>query len=292
MSWPEVLSSSKAVPLSAASPSSDYPQFAAVPPPSDGLTVEAWQGSIQPFADDDSARFVLSEIEADHILWISAGEIRAEGKAAPHWAHPLLVNMAVKCEVLVCIQPEAMPRAYLLNPRFETHYEQLGIHPHPRGDQSILHGRSRVPGLCVFSSAEVAFDPEISFFTQFLDLVTQYAAKHLIWLRTRRLYRLCNSQRSVLYQPRPGELIIEQPPVVQPIMLPNGPAMAVDYWSGYWPGKAAKATTPLQHVQQIRPKQRCWCGLNKQYAQCHRSFDLSLLPPREQRRFGGSAFSV
>ena len=95
--------------------------------------------------------------------------------------------------------------------------------------QSILYDHSRLPGLRVFSSAEICFDPETNFFTQFLDLITQYVAKHLIWLRTRRLNRLCNLQLSVHYQPRPGEPVIENSQVVHPVMLPSGPAVAVDY---------------------------------------------------------------
>lgn len=57
------------------------------------------------------------------------------------------------------------------------------------------------------------------------------------------------------------------------------------YWIGYWPGEKARATTPLQHVKQIRPTQCCWCGLDRQYGQCHRSQDIARLTPKLQKRY-------
>ncbi len=268
-----------AVPL-AAPLTPDYPQFVPVELPHDGITVAAWKGTIQPFADDETARSVLADVEAERTLFIAAGSIRGGGKTVPHWANPLLVDMNLKCEVLICIQPEALPRAYLLKPRFEVHYENVEIHPHPRGDQAIKYAGARIPGLCVLSGAEFAFDPVQDLHTQFLDQVTQYVAKHLIWLKTRRLYRLCESRKTVLYTPRPGEFINERSPTPQVIVLPTGPKPVCDFWSGYWPGRSARATTPLQHVQQIRPAQRCWCGLTKNYGECHRPLDLAQLSPQ------------
>ena len=53
-------------------------------------------------------------------------------------------------------------------------------------------------------------------------------------------------------------------------------AVCRSYWSGYWPGKAARAITPAEHVRRIKPTQRCWCGLNKKYDECHRNRDLLL----------------
>ena len=33
---------------------------------------------------------------------------------------------------------------------------------------------------------------------------------------------------------------------------------------------------PAEHVQQIKPTQRCWCGLNRPYGECHRKRDMLL----------------
>lgn len=177
-----------------------------------------------------------------------------------------------------------MPRIYLLAPRYFEHYG-MGVHPHPRADQMITYKGARIPGLCVFSSAEIVFDPKQNFYTQVLDQVTQYVAKHLIWLRSRRLLRAAGDRVTLLHQPLPGEIIIESPPVDHIVKLPSGPKAVKDYWIGYWPGEKARATTPLQHVQQIRPTQRCWCGLDRQYGQCHRSQDIAQLTPKLQKRY-------
>ena len=254
----------------------DYPQFAPTALPDDGLTVSAWRGCLQPFASDAAARSILCDMEAEHTLWVSAGSIRPSPLTERHWAHPLLLGMNTTCEVMLCTQVDAMPRAYLLSPRFRPHYANTLIHPHPRADQTILHDGRPLPGLCVYSSAEIMFNEEMDFHTQFLDQLTQYVAKHLIWLRTRRFCRRVGNATSVLYQPQPGEAILEQAPVAHWIQLPTGPAWATDYWSGYWPGRAARATTPAQHIRQIRPTQRCWCGLNKVYGDCHRDHDILL----------------
>lgn len=254
----------------------EYPQFAQVEPPDDGLTVSAWRGDLQPFANDAAARSILCDIEAERTLWVSAGSIRPSISAEQHWADPVLIGMDTTCEVMLCTQVDAMPRAYLLYPRFQPHYADTLIHPHPRVDQTILHEGKPLPGLCVFSCAEMTLSEDTDIYTQFLDQVTQYVAKHLIWLRTRRLYRRAGNVTSVLYQPRPGEGIMERAPVAHWIQLPTGPVWAIDYWSGYWPGKAARAITPADHVRLIKPTQRCWCGLNRRYEECHRNYDLLL----------------
>jgi hypothetical protein len=255
----------------------DYPQFVEVMPLADGLTVSAWRGLVQPFSSDVAARAILCDMEAERTLWVSAGSIRPGESTGQHWAHPLLIGMNTRCDVLVCTQKDAaMPRAYLLNPRFQLFYADTMIHPHPRADHTILYEGKELPGLCVFSRAELAFDEETNFHTQFLDQLTQYLAKHLIWLRTRRLCRRSGGVMSVLYQPYPGEFIVEQAPVAHWVQLPSGRILVVDYWSGYWPGKAAKAVTPAEHVRQIKPMQRCWCGLNRKYGECHRANDVLL----------------
>ncbi len=252
----------------------DYPQFVPAEPPPDGSTVSAWRGVLQPFEDDAAARLILCDIERERTLWVSAGLIRSSASSEQHWAHPLLTGMDVACEVMVCLQENAMPRGYLLSPRFQPYFAYTVVHPHPRGDQMILHEGRLLPGLCVFSSAELKFRDDINFYTQFLDQLTQYVAKHLIWLRTRRLCRLNGSDVTVLHQPAPGESIPERSPIASLVQLPSGSVRVIDFWSGYWPGKAARAGTPREHVRQIKPSQRCWCGLNKTYGECHRSLEL------------------
>lgn len=255
----------------------EYPQFVPAEPPPDGLTVSAWRGILQPFENDEAARAILCDIEQERRLWVSAGSIRSWATREQHWAQPLLTRMDVACEVMVCPQPEAMPRAYLLGPGFQPYFADTTIHPHPRADHAILHEGRLLPGLCVFSSAEMTFRDDINFYTQFLDQLTQYVAKHLIWLRTRRLCRWNGTDVTVLHQPSPAEAIPEQAPLTHWVQLPSGRVQVIDFWSGYWPGKAARATTPREHLRLIKPNQRCWCGLNKTYGECHRPIELSTL---------------
>jgi len=123
---------------------------------------------VQPFSSDAAARSILCDVEAERLLWVSAGSIRPGESMGQHWAHPLLVGMDTACDVLICTQADAMPRAYLLNPRFQPFYADTMIHPHPRADQTILYEGKALPGLCVFSSAELTFTEETNFYTQFL----------------------------------------------------------------------------------------------------------------------------
>jgi hypothetical protein len=243
----------------------------------DGVTVSAWSGFLKPFESDVAARSILRDMEAERALWISEGTIRPSEDQGMHWADPLLVKMDISCEVMLCIQVDAMPRAYLLSPRFQPFYADTAIHPHPRGDHTILYKGRPLPGLCVFSSAETIFRDGQDFHTQFLDQLTQYVAKHLIWLRTRRLCRMIAGKTYVLYQPKAGEQIIEQAPRPHWVQLAAGPTQALDFWSGYWPGKPARAITSAEHLRQIKPAQRCWCGLNKTYENCHRPLELALV---------------
>lgn len=254
----------------------DYPQFVQTETPANGLTVSAWRGVLQPFLNDSAARSIICDMERERSLWVSAGTIRPSKVTEQHWALPLLIAMDTACEVMVFVQADAIPRAYLLNPRFQPHYGDTLIHPHPRGDQTITYDGQPLPGLCVFSSAELIFREDIDFYTQFLDQLTQYIAKHLIWLRTRRQCRRAGNVTTVLYQPAPGEPIQERSPTLHSIQTPTGIVRAVDYWSGYWPGRSARAMTPAQHLRQIRPTQLCWCGLNKLYRHCHREPDKVL----------------
>src|SRR6185437_15095055 len=137
-------------PLDAASLASEYPQFTRIEPP-DGSTAESvWIGEIRPFASDNSARAFLHDIEDGKPIWLSRGQIQEAQSLAKHWADPLLVHMAVRCRVLIFIQPApAHPRAYLLSPLYAEHYSW--VHPHPRSHEQIEWQGKKIPGLCIYS---------------------------------------------------------------------------------------------------------------------------------------------
>lgn len=260
-------------PFPAASLSQDYLQFTRVRTPGSSSAESAWIGEIQPFASNECARAFLHDVENGKEVWLSGGRIREASSIGSHWADPLLVGMSVKCRLLVLVQPgPAHPRAYLLRPLYAEHYSY--VHPHPRFDQQIEWRGAKISGLCIYSASEFEYDPDRERISQFLDQVTLYVARHLIWLRTRRLLRGVPPGGEVLRMLRPGEMLVDDRPVV--VSPARGSQKAVwDYWSGYWPGPIAEAFNPKTHFRKIHPHKECWCGSGLIYESCHRPSDAA-----------------
>jgi SEC-C motif len=250
----------------------EYPQFNQVSVPAGSDALSAWIGALRPFENDEAARDFLHAMEQRGDICISAGNIRSAAVHQKiHWADPLLIGMTSQCDVLVLVQPlPAHPRAYLLSPLFAEHYSYT--HPHPRFDISIRWKNKNIPGLCVYSASEFRFQPAIDRNAQFLDQVTLYVGRHLIWLRTRQLYRGYPPNGVRIYTPRPGEDIFGDAPVL--LQRPVGAEKPVlDYWWGYWVGPVAQAMNPLGHLKCIGVTQECWCGSGVPYGNCHRRGD-------------------
>lgn len=270
------------VPQFAAPLSSEYPQFTRVVLPGGSNAESAWVGEVQPFASDVAARAFLHDVEAGRTIWVSSGRIQEKTAAGVHWADPLLTGMSVRCKLLILVQPApAHPRAYLLDPYFPEHYSV--IHPHPRADLTIEWSGKRVPGLCVYSAAEFAFDPSRDRSSQFLDQATLYVARHLIWLRTRQLFRGFPPKGILLRAPLPGEQVFIDKPVMRQAATGNASPI-IDYWRGYWPGATAVAFDAGTHLSRIRPNQECWCGAGEPYGVCHRPADLAKQSQPNQMR--------
>lgn len=265
---------SQKAPHTAASLSSEYPQFTSVQLPIGSTAESAWIGEIQPFASDDSARTFLHEIEAGKPIWLVGGRIQEAPPSKTHWADVMLTNMSLRCKLLVLIQPTpAHPRAYLLRPLFAEHYSY--VHPHPRSDQQIEWDNRKIPGLCIYSASEFKYDPHRERNAQFLDQVTLYIARHLIWLRTRQLFRGTPPNGIVLRMLLPGDMLFnDKPAIVQPGIGDRKPVL--DYWAGYWPGPTALAFNAATHLKSIRSHHQCWCGSGIAYQDCHRLADQKL----------------
>jgi hypothetical protein len=258
-------------PPGAASLSAEYPQFTRVQSPTADAS-SAWIGEIQPFASDESARSFLHEIEAGNQIWIAGGRVRDSLPSGSHWADPLLVNMAAQCRLLILIQrAPAHPRAYLLRPLFEEHYAI--VHPHPRYDQQIEWDGQKTPGLCVYSAPEFRYKPERALIPQYLDQLTLYAARHLVWLRTRQLVSGTPPRDGIVLRTlMPGEpLFNDKPRLVRPASSER--KAICEYWRGYWPGRTAYAFNPVTHLKRLKPEGECWCGSGAAYQACHRSSD-------------------
>lgn len=263
---------SREAPQVAASLSSEYPQFTRVLPPTNSDAESAWIGEIQPFTSDIAARAFLHKIEKEDPIWISSGRIREESLGEPHWADPLLVGMSIRCKLLILIQATpSHPRAYLLSPLFAEHYSL--VHPHPRSDQTVVCDGKNVPGICIYSAPEFKYEPTRERNSQFLDQATLYVARHLIWLKTRQLFRGFPPHGTLLKVLTPGEMLLsDKPTLIRPAMGNAKPIL--DYWTGYWPGPTSQAFNSATHLRSIRASQECWCGSGVLYGTCHRPGDL------------------
>lgn len=256
----------------AASLSDIYGQFTRVDAPAAATAENAWIGEIQPFRSDDAARSFLHEIEEGRPAWVAAGRIREAPISGCHWADPLLVGMNLWCKVLVLILPKpAHTRAYLLRPSFPEYYSV--VHPHPRYDQQITWEGRRTPGLCVYSPQEFVYRPDRDRISQFLDQLTLYVARHLVWLRTRQLVRgVPPLGGDVLRVLMPGERPVTDAPRLVRVELGR---QVYEYWRGYWPGPTSRASSPATHLALLSPEGECWCGSGVAYEQCHRKADKS-----------------
>ena len=255
----------------ATSLSEDYPQFTRVTVPEGSTANSAWLGEIQPFASDEGARAFLHTIEMNKPIWVSSGRVREESLGKSHWADPLLVGLDVRCKLLILVQPApAHPRAYLLNPVFPEHYSL--VHPHPRFDQTILWNHKNVPGLCIYSAPEFRYDQARGRMDQFLEQATLFVARHLIWLKTRQLFRGFPPKGTLLRVLQPGEMLLNDKPIL--IQPASGAAKPVlDYWAGYWPGPTSHAFDATTHLRTIHAHRECWCGTGVAYGACHRPAD-------------------
>jgi hypothetical protein len=166
------------------------------------------------------------------------------------------------------------PVAFSLRP--EISWYRFPGHPHLRIDIPLQYGGRTLHGLCVYSAADFAYGRDVPRIVQFADQVSGYLARHLVWERTRRLEDFAGR---ILYQPKPGELILDTEPQMQPReslpFLKHPKRHPERLWRGHWLGKSAPAG-PQLHLATIRPSQECWCGSGKRYKLCHLESELSL----------------
>lgn len=254
-----------------ASISIHYPQFVQADLPSGSAASSAWEGIIQPFARDADARTFLHLIEEDKPCGVSEGTIVCKDESSArkwHWVNPYLVSMGTRCRLLILsFRPPIHPRAYLLTPEFSS--TSLSFHPHSRGDLEVIFRGRRLAGLCVYSAAEFRFPGQVEGIVEFMDQVSVWAARHLIWLRTRRLYRLTSAGSELIYSPKPGEMVVDTEVGVRNAAIASIVPHERRFWNGYWPGKSARAAGK-DHLRLLDPNGECWCGSGVPYAACHK----------------------
>jgi hypothetical protein len=259
---PDPLSSQ--APLPAAPGIPGFPQFNECPGPKGSGATKAWKGFIRPYSDDETARQALRAFEANRPVQVDEGRIYVDANDLPkHPFEPYLIDMAVPCVVLILqFSSTAHPIAYLIDPFIVPRLSQC---PHIRMDKlARIDGRIQ-PALCVYSGNLFKFASDGSRLEQFLDQTSTYLAKHLIWLRTRMLFReLGGGMREFVYRRRPDEPITN----LDLNLFPDV------YWDGYWPGLSAPSG-PSQHLATIRREDECWCWSGKRYGDCCRRVDLA-----------------
>lgn len=249
-----------------------YAAFYQVEVPRGTSATRAWRGRLQPYRSDDFARNLLTTLERGSSIscdqgFLSSGAERSERTAA-HWAKPYLVSMGQQFEVLILERPEPMhPVAFSLRP--EISWYRFPGHPHLRFDISLQHAGRTLHGLCVYSAADFTYVRNVPRIVQYVDQVSGYLARHLVWERTRRLEDFAGR---ILHQPKVGEPIVDTEPRMQqreampflkrPVRYPER------LWRGYWPGQSAPCG-PQMHIDTIRPSQECWCGSGRKYKLCH-----------------------
>jgi len=258
------------VPLSAAPEISDYPQFKEAEVPKGSGASCAWEGFIQPFEDDLSARRVLHCIEGNLPVDVREGTISSDFRVkSPHWADALLVKMDVRFHVLILnFEGTEHPRAYGMQPEISRNC--LAMHPHLRTDKMIQVGRQELPALCVYSGAEFDYLAGWPRTVQFLDQTAIFLARHLIWLRTRMQVPVRFGEP--FHIPLLGEIIFDAQPRLQTDLIALRAHNYSPRWVGYWPGMVA-ASGATGHYFSIKPSRECWCWSGKKYGECHRPME-------------------
>jgi len=166
------------------------------------------------------------------------------------------------------------PRAYGIQPEISP--LTCPAHPHLRNDRPIVLSGRRIPALCVYSGAVFRYGGTVPRIVEFLDQLTTFLARHIIWYRTRRLFEVTPSGEVRLhYAPRPGELIMDSEPRFHSHPLFRIRAEPVRFWKGYWPGTQAPQGS-REHLRTIAPADECWCWSGRPYGECHRPLDEDL----------------
>ena len=224
-------------------------------------------------------------MEADKSFGISEGTIVCKdnfGYTKTHWAAPFLVDMTERCRLLVLsFALPVHPRAYLLSPEFSAAF--LSSYPHPRGDLEIIVGKHKLAALCIYSALEFKFTGKVDRLVEFLDQASVDIARHLIWLRTRKLYRAGLGGRELIYSPKPGEMIVDNEVGIRNAAIASIVIPERRFWDGYWPGKEARVG-PKDHVRVLKPDGECWCGSGAPYGKCHRPIEALRIAARTRHR--------
>jgi hypothetical protein len=257
-----------------------YPSFFEAEVPPGTSAIRAWQGILQPFRNDLCACEMLRAFEADRAVTSDQGFLSAAvgfQSFGPHWAEPYLVAMQRRFHVMVLdFPPPHHPFAFSLRPAISNLH--FPAHPHLRRDWPLLYGRTNLHALCIYSAPFHSYAADTPRIVQFVDQLSAYLGKHLIWEKTRMLFSTRQGELSIVYKPRPREPIVD----IEPRyfrhkgvgLFANSKHSDFRFWSGFWPGLSA-FSAPSDHLRHIQPAKECWCGNGLPYGECHRLKELA-----------------
>jgi len=265
-----------------------YHTFFEVEVPAGTSASRAWFGRIRPFENDNDARILLRYLDRDRAVDAIQGTLVVPDICAlePHALEPALVKASITFNVVLLeYKPPRHPEVYSVSP----YVDALAYpgHPHLRLDLVLQYRGRALPSLCVYSPAEFQYSGLIPRAVELLDQATIYLAKHVVWLRTRRLYDTVTGK--LVFAPKLGELVIDteerDPMYIFGISKEHRGSQRI--WRGYWPGKVA-AMGPYEHSRTIDPKHECWCGSGEHYGLCHRPREVAFLKKHRLAGIRGS----
>jgi SEC-C motif len=272
-----------------------YPSFEPVIPPPRSKAVSAWKGQITPFPDSSDLALIVHDLERHAVVDIDVGGALRHSSmcSGSHSDAPFLgslTNMDVTFEVLVLEFSAGRHRqTYCLRPQISSRI--FPTHPHLRRDQMLLTETGMVDAICPYRSDET----RPSNLLQYLDFISIFLAKHLIWVRTLAL--TCYSDFAaprVVYTPQPNAAHFSLPVPTTPLVwaapwsrISADPlhvcALAageshIDRWEGIWVGPSAPHE-PLTILQSVGANDECTCGSGRRYGTCCRRIHMELCKP-------------
>lgn len=262
-----------------------YPRFEAVSPPHGSNAARAWKGTLTPFSDCFELGKIAEDLRRGLIIHLDVdGVLRHNGKCSIDHTRPAylarLIKMRVEFEVLVLEFEDGRHRqSFCLKPEISS--SLFPTHPHLRRDQTIFLTRP-IDALCPYRSDETQPDS----LTTYLDYVSIFLAKHLIWVRTFELHRYSGGaawQPVFVPEPNGGHFTPSNTAVRtlgpapwlrtsrDPVEIFSEAASRKEtlQWEGNWLGPSAPHD-PAVILDTVDRDAKCVCGRERRYGACCR----------------------
>jgi hypothetical protein len=271
-----------------------YPSFGLVAPPHGSKAVRAWKGRITPFSDNSQLGEIVQDLDKHAKVDVDVEGLlrhhdacRVRHTALPYMSR--LIKMRTTFQVLVLeFEGKRHRQAYCLEPEISSRI--FPSHPHLRRDQMALADRP-VDAICPYRADETR-SPDL---VTYLDYVSIFLAKHLVWVRTLELRRCSgDAPPTTIYVPRPNAADFTPPLATRDALgyplapwlgstasvrdLVNAAADRKHFlaWEGTWVGPAA-SHDPAVIVETVRASGDCVCGSGRRYGTCCRSVHVEAI---------------